>query len=147
MPAKKKTEVAEEFPETRIKHLEFIQGIVNRMGANSFQMKGWMITIVSALLAFYSSTGQKSILLFAILPTALFWGLDAYYLQQERKFRGMYNDVAKVTDNPPPIKPFAMPLNLYMGGKYSFWDCLTSQTILPLYLFVVVVLLIANFAL
>jgi hypothetical protein len=147
MPVNEKIETTKEFPETRIKHLEFIQGIVNRMGANSFQMKGWMITIVSALLAFYSSTGQKSILLFAILPTVLFWGLDTYYLQQERKFRGMYNDVSKVTENPPEIKPFAMPLNLYTGGKYSFSDCFTSQTILPLYLFVVAVLLAVNFIL
>jgi hypothetical protein len=144
MPDKKKSKKNDEFSAETIKHLDFIQGVVNRMGSNSFQMKGWMITIVSALLAFYSSSGQKSVLLFAILPTVLFWGLDTYYLQQERKFRGMYNDVAGIPEKPNEIKPFAMPLNLYQGGKYSFWDCFTSQTILPLYLFVVVVLLASN---
>ena len=144
MPDKKKSKKNDEFSAETIKHLDFIQGVVNSMGSNSFQMKGWMITIVSALLAFYSSTGQKSILLFAILPTILFWGLDTYYLQQERKFRGMYNDVARIPEKPNEIKPFAMPLNLYTGGKYSFWDCFTSQTILPLYLFVVLVLLASN---
>lgn len=31
-----------------IKHLEFIQNIINRMNLNSFQIKEWMIMIVSA---------------------------------------------------------------------------------------------------
>lgn len=143
MATKKKDELTDH----EIKHLEFIQGVINRMGSNSFQMKGWMITIVSALLALYASSSIKSYLLFAILPTALFWYLDTYYLQQERKFRGLYNDVAKVSENPPEIKPFAMPLKPYKGGKYSFWDVFTSETVFPLYGFVVIALLIANFVL
>ena len=32
----------------RIQHLEFIQNIINRMNSNSFQIKEWMIMIVSA---------------------------------------------------------------------------------------------------
>ena len=30
--------------EEQIKHLEFIQGIINRMNSNSFAIKGWAIT-------------------------------------------------------------------------------------------------------
>jgi len=145
MADKKKTKKVESFSDDTVKHLEFIQGVVNRMGSNSFQMKGWMITIVSALLALYSGSSNKSFLLFAILPTLLFWYLDSYYLQQERKFRGLYNDVAKVSENPKEIKPFAMPLNLYTGGKYSLWDVFTSETVLPLYAFVIVALLVVSF--
>ncbi len=111
MATKKTVEVKAEFSPEQMKHLDFIQGVINRMGSNSFQMKGWMITIVSALLALYSSSSNKLYLLFAILPTLLFWYLDTYYLQQERKFRGLYNDVAKIPENPKEIKPFAMPLN------------------------------------
>ena len=147
MATKKKTETEVSFSEHEIKHLEFIQGVVTRMGSNSFQMKGWMITIVSALLALYSGTNNEAFLLFAILPTILFWFLDTYYLQQERKFRGLYNDVAKVPENPNKIKPFAMPLNLYTGGKYSFLDVFTSETVLPLYAFVIVALLVVSFVL
>lgn len=145
MAKKKKEEIKTEFSPEEVKHLEFIQGVINRMGSNSFQMKGWMITIVSALLALYSGSSNKSFLLFAILPTLLFWYLDSYYLQQERKFRGLYNDVAKVPENPKEIKPFAMPLNLYTGGKYSLWDVFTSETVLPLYAFVIVALLVVSF--
>jgi hypothetical protein len=34
-----------------IKHLEMIQGVVDRLAENSFKYKGWCITLVSALLA------------------------------------------------------------------------------------------------
>ena len=40
----------------KIKHLEFIQSNIARMNQCSFQMKGWTITIVSALLAIYVAT-------------------------------------------------------------------------------------------
>ena len=79
--------------EEQIKHLEFIQGIINRMNSNSFAIKGWAITIISALLALYASSSNETYVLVAIVPTILFWFLDAYYLQQERKFRGIYNDI------------------------------------------------------
>ena len=39
-----------------IKHLEFIQNVITRMNTNSFQIKGWSIVVVSALLAIYAST-------------------------------------------------------------------------------------------
>ena len=135
--------------EDKIKHLEFIQGVITRMGSNSFQMKGWMVVIVSALLAIYANDNTKNGLyvLFAILPTVIFWGLDAYYLQQERKFRGLYNDVAGLTKKPnkKEIEPFAMRPDLYIGGKYSYWNALKSVSILPLYLSVVAILLVIYF--
>ena len=77
----------------KIQHLEFIQNIINRMNSNSFQIKEWMITIVSALLAFYASSGNEIYIFVAVAPTLLFWYLDAYYLQQERGFRKLYNDI------------------------------------------------------
>ena len=38
------------------KHLEFLQSNISRMNQCSFQMKGWAITIVSALIAVYVAT-------------------------------------------------------------------------------------------
>ena len=81
----------------KIKHLEFIQNVITRMNTNSFQIKGWSIVIASALLAIYASTKDNYFFLVAVFPTLIFWFLDAYYLNQERKFRGLYNDVAGVT--------------------------------------------------
>lgn len=131
--------MAKKFTDQEIKHLELIQSAVNRLAANSFQMKGWMLTIVSALLGFFAESSNTKFVLVAILPVLVFWGLDAYYLQQERKFRGIYNDV--VTPNKArKVGLFEMPIKNYSDGKYSFRDVFFSQSILLLYLPVIILL-------
>lgn len=37
--------------ESKIKHLEMIQGIINRMASNSFYLKGWAVTLVAGIFA------------------------------------------------------------------------------------------------
>ena len=142
MADKKKTKKEEGFSEDTIKHLEFIQGSINRMGSNSFQMKGWMITIVSALLGFYANTNNTKFALIAILPALVFWSLDSYYLQLERQFRGIYNDVAGLSKDVKPVRPFEIPIQNYTEGKYSFWDVFLSKWMMLLY-FPVILLLLA----
>ena len=118
----------------QLKHLEFIQAVITRMNTNSFQIKSWMVTLVSALLAIFASTKNSYFILVALLPAAVLWFLDAYYLVQERKFRGLYDDVAGVSEQPKSLKPFAMRPDLYAGGKYSYWNSFASCTIVSLYL-------------
>jgi len=127
----------------KIKHLEFIQNIITRMNTNSFQIKGMTITIVSALLAVYASEKEPTFILISIFPLILFWFLDAYYLTQERKFRGLYNDILK--GNKSELKPFEMRPDLYNKGKYSFFSVLFSKTIWTLYLIVAFVLTLVYF--
>ena len=127
-----------------IQHLEFIQNIINRMNSNSFQIKEWMITVVSALLALYASSSNETYIFVAIVPTLMFWFLDAYYLQQERKFRAVYNDVLA---DKSKIPLFTMPIQNYIGGRYSYWGTLFSKTIGWFYGVVVVLLIIGGFIL
>ena len=117
----------------KILHLEFIQNIINRMNSNSFQIKEWMITIVSALLALYASSDNLTYIFVAIVPTLLFWYLDAYYLQLERKFRGLYDDVK---DPEKRISFFSMDITNYKDGRFKFCECLFSRTTAPLYLLI-----------
>lgn len=127
----------------KLKHLEFIQNIITRMNTNSFQLKGWNITIVSAILAIFASTKNYYFLLCAIFPSIIFWFLDTYYLMQERKFRGLYNDVAGISDKPKEIKTFAMRPDLYTKDtdvKYSFSDVFWSTTICRLYLSIIILI-------
>ncbi|MEN9503463.1 MAG: hypothetical protein RI964_2748 [Pseudomonadota bacterium] len=42
----------------RLKHLEMLQQVITRMASNSFLIKGWSITLISALLAFAQYFGQ-----------------------------------------------------------------------------------------
>lgn len=130
--------------EERIKYLEFLQDIITRMNKNSFQIKGMAITIVSAFLAIYVSTKNTIFIIIAIFPLILFWFLDAYYLTQERKFRGIYNDAVK--NNYENFKIFEMRPDLYKKGKYSFWKVLFSKTIgfmyLPIIIFIIIIFFI-----
>lgn len=132
--------------EIKIKHLEFIQSIISRMNQNSFNIKGWMITIVSALLALYASSDNITYIYIAAIPVIIFWLLDAYYLQQERKFRGVYNDVAEITEEAErkDVKDFEMPIQKYQCGKYCYFCVLISKTIFPLYGMVLVGIVAAS---
>lgn len=77
------------------KHLEFIQGVINRHNSNSFTLKGWAVTIAAALFALAGTVHEPLIVLTSLLPTLLFWGLDAFYLANERCFVDLYSAVAK----------------------------------------------------
>lgn len=111
------------------KHVEFLQNNIARMNQCSFQMKGWAITVISALVAVYVTTisdsnpGNKMYIWIAIAPAVLFWILDAFYLSKEYKFIAIYNDVTGITPEEKriKIKDYEMPLNKYTGWKYSFW--------------------------
>lgn len=136
--------------EKKVKHLEFIQSNIARMNQCSFQMKGWMITVVTALLALYAASissetgvGNNVFIYIAIAPTVLFWYLDAFYLQQERKFRGIYNDLinpAKCAE----INLFEMPLGRYSGCNYCLLKIMFSKTEGVLYIPVIAGLVLAG---
>jgi hypothetical protein len=137
------------------KYLEFIQANIARMGQNSFHMKGWAITLIAALLALFvsssteSTSGNSLYIYIAIMTTFVFWLLDSFYLQQERKFRGIYIDAANLSNERSRIelRPFEMPLEKYKGGKYSFVYALFSKTICPLYVAIIATLVAMRFLL
>jgi hypothetical protein len=113
-------------------HLEFIQNVITRMNTNSFQIKGMAVTIVSALLAIYATTTNVAFIFLGIVPIILFWFLDSYYLQQERKFRGVYNNVVGLKNN-IEIKSYEMPIHKFQGDQYCFCKVFFSKTIAWLY--------------
>lgn len=78
-----------------VKHLEFIQGVVNRLGRNSFLLKGWSMTVLvaGALLMMRLRPDQSLFALTLLIPVFGFWLLDAYFLRQERLFRAEYDRV------------------------------------------------------
>lgn len=100
-----------------------------------------MLTIVSALLGFYANSNNTKFALVAVLPVLIFWILDSYYLQLERQFRGIYNDVTGLSKDVKPVRPFEMPIQNYTEGKYSFLDVFLSKWMMLLYFPVVLLLL------
>lgn len=76
-------------------HLGILQRVIDRMAANSTSSKAWCIAIVSAVLVIVSDKGKPDFVLLALLPTLLFFGLDAYYLALEKGFRNSYKSFVK----------------------------------------------------
>ena len=114
----------------QIKHLEFIQNIVTRMAHCSFWVKGWCVTLVSAFLALYAEMGNEKMLVCTIIPILAFWGMDAYFLKQERIFRELYNSVRKGELDLFVLTP---PYECKGNKKTTFINSFFSQTLLMLY--------------
>lgn len=70
-----------------LKEVDIIQSTINRMASNSFLIKGWTITLVVGTLLLKGTDIQAFI---ALIPIGMFWGLDTYFLWQERLFRARY---------------------------------------------------------
>ena len=79
--------------ENKLKHLEFIQGVINRLSTNSFLLKGWSVVLVSALFALSAGNSNVQFVLLAYIPAIAFWALDGYFLSLERGYRGLYEEV------------------------------------------------------
>lgn len=76
--------------EDKIRNLEMIQNIINRMANNSFMLKGWVITIIAGIFSLNLDKISFAIYLLIYFIIILFWVLDAYYLQLERRYRALY---------------------------------------------------------
>lgn len=74
-------------------HLEIINGVVNRLSNNSFLLKGWSVVLVSGLFALAAKEAKHLYTYIAYFPCIVFWGLDGYFLWQERLFRRLYDKV------------------------------------------------------
>jgi hypothetical protein len=85
--------------EAKLKHLEMIQGIINRMAGNSFLLKGWSVTLISALFALAAKDSNQFFLYLAYFPCVAFWSLDGYFLWQERMYRKLYQEVSAKDTN------------------------------------------------
>lgn len=119
--------------ENRIKHLELIQGIITRMAGNSFMLKGWAVTLVSGIFVLASKDTDKLYFLVAYLPVLIFWGLDSYYLLQERLYRSLYEKVRKIDDENVDFSLKASA-NEFKSEKNCLLSCIVSATELWFYL-------------
>ncbi len=74
--------------EMLFKEIDLVQGVINRMGNNSFLVKGWAITLVVASFLLSNVSYYHFI---AFLPWLVFWYMDAFFLQTEKLYRTLYN--------------------------------------------------------
>jgi len=125
------------------KHLEFIQGVINRMAGNSFLLKGWAITLVVALFALSAENTNQSYIVIACFPVIAFWILDGYFLSQERLFRALYDHVRKLDEK--EIN-FSMNTNKHNEDKRNSWlRSMFSNTLLLFNLSLVGIMLLVTY--
>jgi len=122
----------------KIAHLGFIQGIINRLGNDSFLIKGWCVALVTGLAALSSNT-KTEYLLVSIFPIIIFWFLDTYFLWQEKLYRSHYFMVSKKTES---MIDFSMVLTDESKKKEKYCEVFRSSTILPFYLGIFICVLI-----
>lgn len=112
-----------------IKHLDYVQSAISRMADTSFRIKGLAITIVSAFVGIYVKTGDDYFLWALIFPLVLFWFLDSYYLQQERKLRAIYDIlIGKEHHFGFKIRKLDIPLDKIKGCRYNLFSVMVSKT-------------------
>ena len=129
----------------KMKHLEMIQDVIKRMASNSFMLKGWAVTLVAGIFALSSKDSNLLFSLISYIPIIIFWGLDSYYLMQERRFRALYDFIRKQENT-----NFNMMLpSELLTQKMKWQNCLFSITevlfYLPLALLVYLIIVIIQF--
>jgi hypothetical protein len=127
--------------EDKLKHLEFIQNIITRMNTNSFLIKGWAITLVSALFALAAKDANINYVLVSYFAIPVFWILDGFYISQERQYRDLYKDVASKSGR----IDFSMDTSEYYVGNRTWLAGIFSKTLMPFYGISVVATLIVMF--
>jgi len=77
--------------EALYKEIDLIQSCITRMVNNSFMLKGWLITLIIALIALLPNNINRHYLCGTILLMDLaFWYLDAFFTKLERLYRWKY---------------------------------------------------------
>jgi hypothetical protein len=120
-------------------HLEFIQNVITRLSANSFKIKELVVLLTTVVFTIYIASKSIKILLVSMFSIIIFWALDAYYLQQERKFRALYDDATGLS-NLNIVKTYEMSIDKYnskINKKFGLANAMFSKTIFLFYVFLI----------
>lgn len=107
-----------------------MQNVITRMNSNSFLIKGWTITLVSALFALAAKDANVNYVLVSYISLPAFWVLDGFYISQERQYRDLYKEVAAKTET--DIN-FSMDASGYCKGDGTWLAGIFSKTLIPFY--------------
>ena len=117
--------------ENKIKHLEMIESIIERMAKNSFQLKAWAMTLVTIVGALSAKEADKRFMLLSFVPIIGFWLLDAFYLQQERRYKALYRSVCekKEEDIDFNLNTRIITFTSDEAKRIRFFNCLKSTSV------------------
>lgn len=126
MPQDTSQSIREDSPAVRA-HLTIEQSVIQRMAGNSASCKSWCVTLVSAILVVIADKDKPALAYLGVLPTLVFFVLDAYYLGLERMFRNSNMDFLKklhekriMPDDLFIIKPIGDQTRILLESMLSF---------------------------
>ncbi|MGE0602683.1 MAG: hypothetical protein AB7O46_02730 [Xanthobacteraceae bacterium] len=125
----------------KLKHLEFIQATVNRLSTNSFLLKGWSIVLVSALFVLAGKEANQKFVYLALFPAMIFWGLDGYFLWEERLYRKLYD---RVRAKSPTKIDFSMDTRDFLSDVGGWIRAVFSKTLIPFHGVLVIAIIVVT---
>lgn len=126
-----------DYEEMKLEHLKLIGSVIDRMASNCLRLKEWFVTVVSAIVGFCFTKSEPRLLIVAGGVLLAFWVLDAYYLQQERKFRDLYDAI--VESEKEFIPSFSMNVSVVRSNQSYFKALLGSWATFGFYGIVLVI--------
>lgn len=131
--------------EIMFKEIDLIQSCITRMAQNSFMVKGWLITLITAVLTLKPEKVDVDIIcLICAISTFCFWALDAFFLKTERLYRMKYEWIIKNRMNSDDYMFDLNPYNSKMWIKKddkkenvkapSLISVMISKTLFPMYI-------------
>lgn len=133
------------FDKESVRHyISLLQENITRMASNCTSCKTWLITIVSALCALQlANDAFKGYLWIALIPTILFFVLDAYYLGQEKRFRDIEASFVERIKSGVDVMPELYTFR--QGGEQTcryFWKGVLSPSTWVMYTTVVAIIVL-----
>jgi hypothetical protein len=128
------------------KEIDLIQDVIKRMASNSFEVKKWLIGILTAIVVFKHEElmgGNTQFIWLLLVPVLSFWYLDSFFLSTEKLYREIYKWVIQ---NRSATDMYLFDLNTmerkYPGSeeedlvkkKNSILNVAISPTIWPFYI-------------
>ena len=116
--------------EAKLKHLELVQDVINRLAITSSRVKQW--TLAAAIVVLFAQTdgsefsGVGILIALALGIVILFWFLDGYYLWQERLYRRLYDEIR---DRAEEKIDFSMNCQKFASGRRTWFRSTFSPTL------------------
>lgn len=111
------TDKSPESESIKIAHLTLLQGVITRMGSNSFTLKALSASFGSAAIAVMAAVDRPSIYygVSALIPIFIFWLMDAQYLRYERAYRKLFDRVRRGEE----VEAYDLDAAPFMGNLWG----------------------------
>jgi hypothetical protein len=128
----------------RAKELEMLQAVIARLANHGATLKNYCGTLTTASAGVALTLQRPAAIFLSLLPILICSFLDAQYLRNERRFRGLYHKIRKEDWSTPPT----FNIGLSAAPRENYWSAFSSWSIVgfygPLSIAVVAVALLAG---